>query len=73
MSRITRRGAGSGVPIDQGLALLCAFEDEKAVWAKAFTSKRDAIDAARAASRAGGVRVFLDFRAGGCALPVVHP
>ena len=34
------------VPIDQGLALLCAFEGEKAVWAKAFTSEQDAIEAA---------------------------
>jgi hypothetical protein len=46
LAHITGRGAGSGVPIDQGLALLCAFEGDKAVWAKAFTSKRDAIKAA---------------------------
>jgi hypothetical protein len=46
LANITGRGVGSGVPIDQGLALLCAFEGEKAVWAKAFTSKRDAIEAA---------------------------
>jgi ketosteroid isomerase-like protein len=46
LGQITGRGAGSGVPIDQGLALLCAFEGERAVWAKAFTSKRDAIEAA---------------------------
>jgi hypothetical protein len=46
LANITGRGVGSGVPIDQGLALLCAFEGGKAVWAKAFTSKRDAIEAA---------------------------
>jgi hypothetical protein len=46
LAHITGRGAGSGVPIDQGLALLCAFEGDKAVWAKAFTSRRDAIEAA---------------------------
>jgi len=43
---MTRRGAASGVPIDQPVAVLVAFEGEKAIWAKSFRSKNDALEAA---------------------------
>ena len=46
LAHVTGRGAGSGVPIDQSLAVLCAFEGEKAVWARSFTSKEQALEAA---------------------------
>jgi ketosteroid isomerase-like protein len=46
LAHITGRGTASGVPIDQPLALLWAFEGEKAVWAKSFPSKQDALEAA---------------------------
>jgi hypothetical protein len=45
LAHVTGRGAGSGVPIDQSLAVLCAFEGEKAVWARSFTSKEEALEA----------------------------
>jgi hypothetical protein len=46
LARITGRGAASGVPIDQPVAILVAFEGEKAIWAKSFLSKNDALEAA---------------------------
>jgi hypothetical protein len=46
LAHVTGRGAGSGVPIDQEIALLCVFEGDKAIWAKTFTSRRDAMEAA---------------------------
>ena len=46
LARITGRGAASGVPIDQPVAVLVAFEGEKAIWAKSFLSKNDALEAA---------------------------
>ena len=46
LAHVTGRGTGSGVPIDQSLAVLCAFHGEKAVWARSFTSKEQALEAA---------------------------
>jgi SnoaL-like domain len=46
LARILGRGVGSGVPIDQEVAVLWYFEGEKAVWAKSFLSKREALAAA---------------------------
>ena len=45
LARMTGRGAVSGVPIDQPVAVLVAFEGEKAVWAKSFLSKDEALEA----------------------------
>jgi ketosteroid isomerase-like protein len=45
LARITGRGAASGVPIDQPVAVLVAFEGEKAVWAKSYLSKHEALEA----------------------------
>jgi|SRR5215207_968198 len=47
MGRIRGRGAASGVPITQPLAMLFTFRDGKAVHAKSFTSKREALEAVR--------------------------
>ena len=46
LAHITARGTGSGVPIDQEIAVLWAFEGDKAVWMKSFMSKREALEAA---------------------------
>ncbi len=46
LAHITARGTGSGVPIDEEIAILWAFEGDKVVWMKTFTSKRDALEAA---------------------------
>jgi len=46
LARITGRGAASGVPINQPVAVLVAFEGEKAIWAKSFVSTNDALEAA---------------------------
>jgi ketosteroid isomerase-like protein len=46
LAHVSGRGVGSGVPIDQRLAILCAFEGENAVWAKSFSSEREALEAA---------------------------
>jgi hypothetical protein len=51
LARITGRGAASGVPIDQPVAVLVAFEGEKAIWARSFQSKNDALEAAGRAER----------------------
>jgi ketosteroid isomerase-like protein len=45
VGRILGRGAASGVPIDQPLAVLCTFQDDKIVRAKSFTSKDEALEA----------------------------
>ena len=45
MARMTGRGASSGVPIDQPVAVLVAFEGDQAVWAKSFLSKDEALGA----------------------------
>jgi ketosteroid isomerase-like protein len=44
LAHVRGRGTGSGVPIDQQIAVLCAFEGEKAIWAKSFLSKREALE-----------------------------
>ena len=46
LAHITARGTGSGVPIDEEIAVLWAFEGDKAVWMKSFMSKREALEAA---------------------------
>ena len=46
MGRILGRGAASGVPINQPLAILFTFRDDKAVRGRSFTSKQDALEAA---------------------------
>lgn len=46
LARITARGTGSGVPIDEEIAVLWAFEGDKVVWMKSFMSKSDALEAA---------------------------
>ncbi len=46
MGRILGRGAASGVPINQPLAILFTFRDDKAVLGRSFTSKQDALEAA---------------------------
>jgi hypothetical protein len=45
LTRITGRGAGGGVPVDQRIAILARFEGEKLVWAKSFASKAEALEA----------------------------
>ncbi|MGH2743442.1 MAG: nuclear transport factor 2 family protein [Pseudonocardiaceae bacterium] len=44
--RISARGGGSGVPVAQGLAVVWTFEDGKAIRARSFTSRAEALDAA---------------------------
>jgi hypothetical protein len=46
LGHVTARGPGSGVPIDEDLALLWAFRGGKAVWMRSFFSKREALEAA---------------------------
>jgi ketosteroid isomerase-like protein len=46
VGRILGRGVSSGVPVNQPLAMLCSFQDEKLVHAKSFTSKDEALEAA---------------------------
>jgi ketosteroid isomerase-like protein len=46
LAHITGRGTGSGVPIDQRIGILVAFQGEKAVWARSFLSKQEALEAA---------------------------
>ena len=45
VGRIRGRGAASGVPITQPLAMLFTFRNGKAVRAKSFTSKQEALEA----------------------------
>jgi ketosteroid isomerase-like protein len=44
--RISARGGGSGVPVAQELAVLWTFEDGKAIRARSFTSREEALSAA---------------------------
>jgi ketosteroid isomerase-like protein len=46
VTRITARGRGGGVPVDQRIAILGGFQGEKLVWAKSFASKQQALEAA---------------------------
>jgi ketosteroid isomerase-like protein len=45
--RISGRGGGSGVPVAQELAVVWTFEGDKAVQARSFTSRDEAVEAAR--------------------------
>ena len=45
--RISGRGGGSGVPVAQELAVVWTFEGDKAVQARSFTSREEALEAAR--------------------------
>jgi ketosteroid isomerase-like protein len=44
--RISGRGGGSGVPVAQELAVVWTFEGDKAVQARSFTSREEALEAA---------------------------
>jgi ketosteroid isomerase-like protein len=44
--RISARGGGSGVPVAQELAVVWTFEGDKAVQARSFTSRDEALEAA---------------------------
>jgi ketosteroid isomerase-like protein len=44
--RISGRGGGSGVPVAQELAVVWTFEDGKAIKARSFTSREEAVEAA---------------------------
>jgi SnoaL-like domain len=46
VARMSGRGAGSGVPIEQSIFLLWRFEGAMAVRAKAFASREEALEAA---------------------------
>lgn len=46
LARITGRGAGSGVPVEQAIAVLCAFQGEQAIWAESFGSREQALEVA---------------------------
>jgi ketosteroid isomerase-like protein len=46
--RISGRGGGSGVPVAQELAVVWTFEGDKAVQARSFTSREEALEAAGA-------------------------
>jgi ketosteroid isomerase-like protein len=45
--RITARGVGSGVPVEQRVAMLGRFDAGKLVWGKSFASKAEALEAVR--------------------------
>jgi ketosteroid isomerase-like protein len=45
--RIAGRGGGSGVPVSQELAVVWTFEGDKAVRARSFRSRAEALEAAR--------------------------
>jgi ketosteroid isomerase-like protein len=46
IGRVLGRGKASGVPINQPLAMLFTFRDDKAVRGRSFTSKQEALEAA---------------------------
>jgi hypothetical protein len=46
LAHITARGTGSGVPIDEEIAVLWSFEGDKVVLMKTFMSKKEALEAA---------------------------
>jgi ketosteroid isomerase-like protein len=43
--RVAGRGGGSGVPVSQELAVVWTFEGDKAVRARSFTSRAEALEA----------------------------
>lgn len=43
---LSARGGGSGVPVAQELAVVWRFEDGKAIEARSFTSREEALEAA---------------------------
>jgi ketosteroid isomerase-like protein len=43
VGRISGRGAGSGVPITQRIVMLWTFEDAKAVYARSYASREEAL------------------------------
>jgi ketosteroid isomerase-like protein len=45
LARMTARGAGGGVPIDERIAMLLRFQGETLVWSKSFSSKSEALEA----------------------------
>jgi ketosteroid isomerase-like protein len=45
--RISARGGGSGVPVAQELAVVWTFEGDRAVRARSFTSREEALESAR--------------------------
>ena len=47
-AHVSGRGPGSGVPIDDRLAMLLAFRGEQAIWGRTFRSEREAREAADA-------------------------
>ena len=47
--RVSARGAGSGVPVGQELAVVWTFDGERAVRARSFTSRAAALASARQA------------------------
>jgi ketosteroid isomerase-like protein len=49
--RISARGGGSGVPVAQELAVVWRFEGDRAVVARSFTTREEALEAARVAKR----------------------
>ena len=61
LARISGRGAGSGVPVEQAIAVLCAFQGEQAVWAESFASRDQALEAA--GLNGGNVDVVLRLHA----------
>jgi ketosteroid isomerase-like protein len=61
MCRILDRGAASGVPISQPLGMLFTFRDDKAVRAKSFPSKQEALEAVGV----GGLGDVAGVRGGG--------
>jgi ketosteroid isomerase-like protein len=44
--RLSARGGGSGVPVAQELAVVWTFHDGKAIRARSFTSREEALEAA---------------------------
>jgi ketosteroid isomerase-like protein len=45
--RISAHGGGSGVPVAQELAVVWTFEGDRAVRARSFTSREEALESAR--------------------------
>jgi ketosteroid isomerase-like protein len=43
--RISARGGGSGVPVTQELAVIWTFESDRAIRARSYASKAEALDA----------------------------
>ena len=47
--RISARGGGSGVPVSQELAVVWTFEGDRAVRARSFASRAEALEAVKSA------------------------